>query len=281
VQVIRSITELKEKIRQVKQWGQTIGLVPTMGYLHEGHLSLVKGARDDCDFVVVSIYVNPIQFGVGEDFEEYPRDLTRDARLCEEENVDIIFSPSDSDMYPKGYATFVDVEILTEGLCGRNRPGHFRGVTTVVTKLFNLVEPDKAYFGQKDAQQALVLRKMSEDLNMNLELVIMPTVREPDGLAMSTRNHYLSEKEREAGLALYRSLTRAEELIEQGLRKSQEVISAVEQLINQEPLVEIEYVEIVDTKEMERLEELRGEILIALAVKIGKTRLIDNVIVEV
>ncbi len=281
MQVIRSITELKEKIRQVKQWGQTIGLVPTMGYLHEGHLSLVKGARDDCDFVVVSIYVNPIQFGVGEDFEEYPRDLTRDARLCEEENVDIIFSPSDSDMYPKGYATFVDVEILTEGLCGRNRPGHFRGVTTVVTKLFNLVEPDKAYFGQKDAQQALVLRKMSEDLNMNLELVIMPTVREPDGLAMSTRNHYLSEKEREAGLALYRSLTRAEELIEQGLRKSQEVISAVEQLINQEPLVEIEYVEIVDTKEMERLEELRGEILIALAVKIGKTRLIDNVIVEV
>lgn len=281
MQVIRSITELKEKVKQVKQWGQTIGLVPTMGYLHEGHLSLVKGARDDCDFVVVSIYVNPIQFGVGEDFEEYPRDLTRDARLCEEENVDIIFSPSDSDMYPKGYATFVDVEILTEGLCGRNRPGHFRGVTTVVTKLFNLVEPDKAYFGQKDAQQALVLRKMSKDFNMNLELVIMPTVREPDGLAMSTRNHYLSEKEREAGLALYRSLTRAEELIEQGLRKSQEVISAVEQLINQEPLVEIEYVEIVDTKEMERLEELRGEILIALAVKIGKTRLIDNVIVEV
>ncbi len=281
MELIRSIPELKEKIRQVKKSGQTIGLVPTMGYLHQGHLSLVKGARERCDYVVVSIYVNPIQFGVGEDFEEYPRDLTRDTRFCEEEKVDLIFSPSDRDMYPKGYATFVDVERLTLGLCGGSRPGHFRGVTTVVTKLFNLVEPDRAYFGQKDAQQALALKKMSEDLNMNLELVIMPTVRESDGLAMSSRNKYLSGKERKAGLVLFKSLTRAKELIEEGSRNSRQVISAMEELIHQEPLAEKEYVEIVDTKEMERLEELKGEILIALAVKVGKTRLIDNVMLEV
>ncbi len=281
MELIRSIPQLKEKIRQVKKTGETIGLVPTMGYLHQGHLSLVKGARESCDFVVVSIYVNPMQFGVGEDFEEYPRDSTRDARFCEEEKVDLIFSPSDRDMYPKGYATFVDVERLTLGLCGGSRPGHFRGVTTVVTKLFNLVEPDKAYFGQKDAQQALALKKMSEDLNMNLDLVIMPTVREPDGLAMSSRNKYMSEEERKAGLVLYKSLVRAKELIEEGSRRSWQIISAMEELIDGEPLAEKEYVEIVDTEEMKRLEVLKGEILIVLAVKIGKTRLIDNVMLEV
>ncbi|PKM79187.1 MAG: pantoate--beta-alanine ligase [Firmicutes bacterium HGW-Firmicutes-13] len=281
MEIIRTIPELKEKIRQIRASGKTIGFVPTMGYLHEGHLSLVRSAGKDCSFVVVSIYVNPIQFGVGEDFEEYPRDLTGDAMLCEKEGVDLIFAPSDKDMYPRGYVTFVDVENLTEGLCGRNRPGHLRGVTTVVTKLFNLVEPHKAYFGQKDAQQALVLKKMVEDLNMNLELIISATVREEDGLAMSSRNTYLSEKERKAGLVLYKSLQKAEELIERGCRKSQDIIREMENIINQEPLVQIDYVEIVDTTDLKRIEELKERVLIALAVKVGKTRLIDNIMVEV
>lgn len=281
VEIIRNIPGLKEKIGQVRTSGKTIGFVPTMGYLHEGHLSLVRVAVEECDFVVVSIYVNPIQFGVGEDYEEYPRDLTRDADLCEKEGVDLIFAPSDKDMYPLGYSTFVDVENLTAGLCGRNRPGHFRGVTTVVTKLFNLVEPHRAYFGQKDAQQALVLKKMIADLNMNLELIVLPTIREKDGLAMSSRNAYLSERERKAGLVLYQSLQKAEELINSGCLISRNIIREMEEIIKQEPLADIDYVEIVDTINLKEIAELKGQVLIALAVKVGKTRLIDNIVVEV
>lgn len=279
--IIRDIPPLKEKIKNTKETGKTIGFVPTMGYLHQGHLSLIKAARKECDFVVVSIYVNPIQFGAGEDFEEYPRDLTRDAQLSQEVGVDLIFAPSDPAMYPGGYATFVEVKRLTEGLCGKNRPGHFKGVTTVVTKLFNLVEPHKSYFGQKDAQQALVLKKMVEDLNMNVELKIMPTLREPDGLAMSSRNSYLSPEEREAGQALFKSLSRAEKMIVQGIRESKEIIFHMREILHKEDLLDIEYIEIVDTKNLERIGKLQGEVLIALAARVGKTRLIDNIMVEV
>ena len=281
MEIVRTIPELKKIVREVRKSGGTIGLVPTMGHLHQGHLSLVKAARSECDFVAVSIYVNPIQFGAGEDFEHYPRDLTTDAGLCREEGVDLIFSPSDRDMYPRGYDTYVLVEKLTRGLCGRGRPGHFRGVTTVVTKLFNLLEPDTAYFGQKDAQQALVLKKMAADLNMNLTLKIKPTVREADGLAMSSRNMYLSSEERETALVLYKSLNRAEELILGGCRKGSKIIGAMEAIIFREPMAQLEYIEIVDTTNLETLEELKDEVLIALAVKVGKTRLIDNIIVEV
>lgn len=279
--IIRDIPPLKEKIKNIRETGKTIGFVPTMGYLHQGHLSLIRAAREECDFVVVSIYVNPIQFGAGEDFEEYPRDLTRDAQLSQEVGVDLIFAPSDPAMYPGGYATFVEVKRLTEGLCGKNRPGHFKGVTTVVTKLFNLVEPHKSYFGQKDAQQALVLKKMVEDLNMNVELKIMPTLREPDGLAMSSRNSYLSPEEREAGQALFKSLSRAEKMIVQGIRESKEIIFHMREILHKEDLLDIEYIEIVDTKNLERIGKLQGEVLIALAARVGKTRLIDNIMVEV
>lgn len=279
--IVRTKPELKKIVHEVRKSGRTIGFVPTMGYLHQGHLSLVKAARRECDFVVVSIYVNPIQFGAGEDFEHYPRDLTTDAEMCREEGVSLIFSPSDRDIYPKGYSTYVLVETLTQGLCGRGRPGHFRGVTTVVTKLFNLLEPDIAYFGQKDAQQALVLRKMVEDLNMNVILKIMPTVREADGLAMSSRNTYLSSEERETALVLYKSLNRAEELIQGGCRKASKIIGAMEEIILREPGAQLEYIEIVDTTHLETLEDLKAEVLIALAVKVGQTRLIDNMFVEV
>lgn len=279
--IIRTIPELKEIIGQVRSSGQTIGFVPTMGFLHQGHLSLVKAARSECDFVVVSIFVNPIQFGFGEDFEKYPRDLTADARMCREEGVNLIFSPSDREMYPRGFDTWVQVEKLTRGLCGRKRPGHFRGVTTVVTKLFNLVEPDIAYFGQKDAQQALVLKKMAADLNMNVLLKIMPTVRETDGLAMSSRNAYLSPEERKAALVLYKSLKQAEVLIEECSRNALEIIDTMKEIITGEPLAQLEYIEIVDTTNLEHIEYLEAEVLIALAVKMGQTRLIDNIIVEV
>ncbi|UNC91814.1 pantoate--beta-alanine ligase [Candidatus Contubernalis alkaliaceticus] len=279
--IIRTIPELKEAIGKVRSMGRTIGFVPTMGYLHQGHLSLVKAAVKECDFVAVSIYVNPIQFGVGEDFESYPRDLTADAQMCQQEGVDLIFSPGDQDMYPGGYASFVEVEQLTQGLCGRGRPGHFRGVTTVVTKLFNLLEPDIAYFGQKDAQQALVLKKMVEDLNMNLTLKIMPTLRDEDGLAMSSRNVYLSLEEREAALVLFKSLTRAEEMIQGGVRKASKISGAMKEIIAGEPSAHLEYIEIVDTHKLDTMEELEAEVLIALAVRVGQTRLIDNMIVEV
>ncbi len=279
--IIRTIPELKRIIGPVRTSGRTIGFVPTMGYLHQGHLSLVKAARSECDFVVVSIFVNPIQFGVGEDFEQYPRDLASDARMCQEEGVNLIFSPSEREMYPRGFDTRVQVEELTRGLCGRGRPGHFRGVTTVVTKLFNLVEPDIAYFGQKDAQQALVLKKMAADLNMNVTLKIMPTVRETDGLAMSSRNAYLSPDERKAALVLYKSLKQAEELIKDGSRNASKIIDTMKEIITGEPLAQLEYIEIVDTTNLEHIDYMEAEVLIALAVKMGQTRLIDNIIVEV
>ncbi|EEG77257.1 pantoate--beta-alanine ligase [Dethiobacter alkaliphilus] len=281
MQIIRDIATLRRHVKQARESGKTVGFVPTMGYLHPGHLSLLHKAREKNDLIILSIFVNPLQFGAGEDYEEYPRDLEADAAQAKEAGCDLIFAPTVKEMYPQGYATFVDVERLTDSLCGASRPGHFRGVTTVVTKLFNIVTPDRAYFGQKDAQQALVLRKMARDLNMDLQVLIMPTIREKDGLAMSSRNTYLSPEERTQATVLSRSLFQAEEKIKNGERDTNKITEFITQTIQSEPLANIDYVAIVDTDEIKPTETINGQTLIALAVRFGKTRLIDNIIVEV
>ncbi|HOV26775.1 MAG TPA: pantoate--beta-alanine ligase [Pseudobacteroides sp.] len=281
MRVIEKIKDLKAIIRSQKSSGKTIGLVPTMGYLHDGHLSLVKASRDENDFTIMSIFVNPTQFGPNEDFDSYPRDMERDTKLAEAAGVDVIFAPSKDEMYPDGYKTYVEVEDITNVLCGKSRPGHFRGVTTVVAKLFNIVEPDKAYFGQKDAQQVIVLRKMVKDLNMNLEIVTCPIVRESDGLAMSSRNTYLSPEERSGALVLSQSLFEAEKIIKDGERDAAKIIGYIKNRISQVEIAEIDYVEITDIDDLKSVEHIAGKVLIALAVRFGRTRLIDNVIVEV
>ncbi len=281
IRVITTIGEIKEVITKVKRQGKTIGFVPTMGYLHEGHLTLMRKAAAKTDFVVASIFVNPLQFGVGEDFEEYPRDLERDVRLAESAGVSLIFAPGVAEMYPDGYGTTVEVTRLTDRLCGRSRPGHFRGVTTVVTKLFNIIEPDIAFFGQKDAQQAVVLRKMAADLNMNLEIEIVPIVREPDGLAMSSRNKYLDPEERKAALVLSKALLLAKNLINSGARNTADLKREVTGFIGREPKARIDYVDILSFPGLEEIENVSGQVIIALAVFIGDTRLIDNVVLEV
>jgi len=281
LQVITKPDTIREIIKGVKKKGMTVGFVPTMGFLHEGHLSLIRRASLENDFVVVSIFVNPLQFGVGEDFERYPRDLERDRELARSAGCDLLFVPSSKDMYPQGYATFIDVERLTEGLCGASRPGHFRGVTTVVAKLFNLVSPSKAYFGQKDAQQALVLKKMVTDLNMDLDLIVLPTVREPDGLAMSSRNQYLTSEERKEATVLYKSLLLAKELVESGEKDTHVIRKKMGEVICTAKGAVIDYLEIVDTKELKPLDLINGQCLVAVAVKFGTTRLIDNIFVEV
>ncbi len=281
MRIIHDIKEMKALVQEVRRQQKTIGFVPTMGCLHEGHLALMKEAKSKTDFVVASIFVNPIQFGVGEDYEEYPRDLNRDSFLVESAGVDAVFTPPVKEMYPHGYATFVDVQQLTDKLCGKSRPGHFRGVTTVVTKLFNIIQPDIAFFGQKDAQQSIILQKMVEDLNMNLKIDTIPTVREVDGLAMSSRNSYLNPEERKAALVLYRSLTAAQKLIESGERNTNVLIKQMNELISLEPLAKIDYIEILSFPDLAETEYLLGRNLIALAVFIGKTRLIDNMVVEV
>lgn len=276
-----SIKEVKALIREARGQGQTIGFVPTMGHLHEGHLTLMREAKINTDFVVVSIFVNPLQFGVGEDYEDYPRDLSRDGILAEQAGVDIVFAPRVKEMYPGGYSTFVEVQKLTDNLCGNSRPDHFKGVTTVVTKLFNIIEPDIAFFGQKDAQQSLVLQKMVSDLNMNLQIAVIPIVRESDGLAMSSRNSYLNSVERTAALVLSKSLEQARKLIESGERDAEIIKRDISRLISAEPIAKIDYVEIMSVADIEEVQEIRGKALIALAVFVGRTRLIDNVIVEV
>ncbi len=281
MQVIERISDLRSVLGDVRKKGWRVGFVPTMGFLHEGHLSLVRAARQENGYVVVSIFVNPIQFGAGEDYQDYPRDLEGDCKLASAEGCDLIFSPPVIEMYPPGYATFVEVEKLTETLCGAHRPGHFRGVTTVVAKLFNLVAPDQVYFGQKDAQQALVLKKMVTDLNMDLQFHILPTVREDDGLAMSSRNKYLSPRQRREAAVLYRSLQEAERSIKSGVRSGQAVKEAMVSLITGAEGAEIDYVEIVQADNLLPLERLQGECLVALAVRFGKTRLIDNILLEV
>ncbi|HTW90758.1 MAG TPA: pantoate--beta-alanine ligase [bacterium] len=279
MRVVKSVAAMQRIARDLKRRGR-IGLVPTMGYLHEGHLRLVRAARRQSDFVVVSIFVNPMQFGPKEDYRRYPRDFGRDRRLLQSAGADFIFCPGVEEMYPDGFATFVEVERLGEGLCGKSRPGHFRGVTTVVTKLFNTVLPDVAVFGAKDAQQAFVIRRMTRDLGFQTRIEILPTARESDGLAMSSRNVYLTPVQRAEAPALHRSLVLARHMIEQGEREAAKVKAAMRRLIKRESDGRIDYVEIVDTDELRQVRTIDGEVLVALAVFFDKTRLIDNVIVR-
>ncbi|RDI95949.1 pantoate--beta-alanine ligase [Meiothermus sp. QL-1] len=279
MRLVRTIAELREVLAKERQAG-SIGLVPTMGYLHQGHLSLVEASRARDRYTVMSIFVNPIQFGPNEDFARYPRDLERDCAMAEAAGVDLLFYPGADEMYPTGYCTYVTVEGLSERLCGRFRPGHFRGVTTVVSKLFHLVQPQRAYFGQKDAQQVAVLRKMVRDLNFDLEIVVCPTVREPDGLALSSRNVYLSPAERQAATVLSRALFWARDQVQAGERRAAVLLEGMRRMIEAEPLCRIEYLEIVDAESLEPLDRLSGSVLIALAAYFGKTRLIDNVLLE-
>ena len=255
----------------------TVGLVPTMGYLHEGHLSLIRRAREECEHVFVSIFVNPTQFGPKEDLAKYPRDLERDFRLIEA-YTDVVWTPSAETMYPQGYQTWVEVEAMTRPLEGAMRPGHFRGVTTVVAKLFNAVQPHKAYFGQKDAQQVAVIRQMVRDLNFPLEIVVCPTSREPDGLAMSSRNVYLDPDQRKAATVLFRSLSAAKELYERGERSAEKVRGKMKEVLAGEPLAEPQYISCADYDTLEELDEIKGKALLSMAVFFGKTRLIDNFI---
>ncbi len=255
-----------------------VGFVPTMGFLHDGHLSLVRRARAECTSVVASVFVNPTQFAPSEDLADYPRDLDRDARLLEEAGTDLVLAPPVESLYPEGYDTWVTVERLTERLEGASRPTHFRGVATIVAKLFNLVRPERAYFGQKDGQQALVVRRLIRDLDFDIDLVVFPTVREPDGLAMSSRNAYLSPEEREAAAILYRSLQHAESLYANGERDASKLRGEMERLLRTEPLARPDYVSVADAEDLTELETVDRKALVSLAVRIGKTRLIDNTI---
>ena len=277
MQVVKTIPEIRA-LRQ-KPSG-AVGFVPTMGYLHEGHLALVKRAKVENSTVIVSIYVNPTQFGPREDFGSYPRDLNRDLELLRRGGTDIVFVPSDEEMYPPGFSSWVDVEKVTERLEGAVRPGHFRGVATVVAKLFNIVQPTRAYFGQKDAQQVVVIKRMVADLNMGVEVVVVPTVRESDGLAMSSRNIYLSPKERQAGTILFKALTLARQLRQGGEKDAEKIRRQMTTLIQKEPLAQIDYVSIADAETLEELNLLDRSAVASLAVRIGKTRLIDNMPLE-
>jgi pantoate--beta-alanine ligase len=277
MQVVEPIFEIRA-LRQ--KLSGTVGFVPTMGYLHEGHLALVKQARIENSAVIVSIYVNPTQFGPREDFGAYPRDLNRDLELLREGGVDIVFVPSDDQMYLPEFCTWVDVENVSERLEGASRPGHFRGVATVVAKLFNIVQPTKAYFGQKDAQQAVVIKRMVADLNMVIEIVVVPTVRESDGLAMSSRNIYLSPEERKAAAVLFRALTLARQLRLGGEKDAGKIRRQMVSLIQKEPLAQIDYVSIADAETLEELDLVDHRALASLAVRLGKTRLIDNMSLE-
>lgn len=274
------IIDVRKRVNAWKKEGLTIGFVPTMGYLHEGHKSLIDAARKDNDKVVVSIFVNPMQFAPTEDLESYPRDLQKDSQLCDDAGVDLIFHPQPEEMYADGFCSYVDMNGLTTELCGKSRPIHFRGVQTVVLKLFNIVKPDKAYFGQKDAQQLAVIKRMVKDLNVDTEIVGCPIIREPDGLAKSSRNTYLNPDERKAALILSRSLKLGKELIESGETDSKKVIKAITDSINTEPLAKIDYVDIVDFSTITPTDKIGKSVLVAVAVYIGKTRLIDNFITQ-
>ncbi|HOS51324.1 MAG TPA: pantoate--beta-alanine ligase [Fervidobacterium sp.] len=279
MRLIQNVSEMKALSKSVIDDGKTIGFVPTMGYLHQGHLSLVQKAREENDIVVVSIFVNPTQFGPNEDYNRYPRDLERDLRLLNPFNVDYIFNPSVEEMYPAYYSVYVDETEMSKYLCGARRPGHFRGVCTVVTKLFNIVRPTRAYFGQKDAQQFRILRRMVENLNMDVEMVEMPIVREPDGLAMSSRNVYLSDEERREAPRLYKSLLEAKRLIDGGERDVQKIKDEIQRVLNH-PLLKIDYIEVVDEKRLIPVDRIEGDVIVAIAVFFGKARLIDNVIIK-
>lgn len=280
IKVIKKISEVRKCISDWKKEGLTVGLVPTMGYLHEGHKSLIDRAVMENDRVVVSVFVNPMQFAPTEDLESYPRDMERDKMLCEQAGAAVVFNPEPDEMYNGDFSSYVDMDTLTGGLCGKTRPTHFRGVCTVVSKLFNIVTPDKAYFGQKDAQQLAVIRHMVNDLNFGIEIVGCPIIREEDGLAKSSRNTYLNAEERKAALVLSRSLNKSRELLLNGEEEVEKIRKFIVDEIESEPLAKIDYVEVVDWNTLEPVDNFNGAVLVAIAVYIGKTRLIDNFILD-
>lgn len=280
MKIIRSLKEMANTAAAQKSGAKSIGFVPTMGALHQGHLSLIRRARKENDFVVVSIFVNPTQFAPGEDFEKYPRHLKLDAQLCRKEGVDIVFSPGAKQMYPDNYKTYVQVEDLSNHLCGLSRPGHFKAVATVVAKLFNLVRPDIAYFGQKDAQQAIIIKRMAADLNMPVKIKVLATVRQRNGLALSSRNVYLTKQEKQEALVLFKSLNLARALLKKGRRNVKFLLEKIKALIRLEKRAVIDYVAIVDRRTLQPVKKISDNCLLALAVRIGKTRLLDNTILK-
>lgn len=277
---MKTIAEMRAACAEARRGGKRLGFVPTMGALHQGHLSLVRAARAQCDAVAASIFVNPTQFGPNEDFSKYPRSFERDREMLVAEGVELLFAPSVEEMYPKGAVTFVTVEGLSEKLCGRSRPGHFRGVTTVVAKLFHIVQPDVAFFGQKDAAQAVIIRKMVRDLDIPVEIAVCPIVREADGLAMSSRNAYLDAAQRRSATVLHRALLQVQSLAENGERSSAKLIDAAQGVFREEPTVKVDYVEIVNNETLESVAEVSGGALVAVAAFVGKTRLIDNAVLS-
>jgi pantoate--beta-alanine ligase len=281
MKVAKTIQSVRKLVQAARRGGKKIGLVPTMGALHAGHISLIKAAKRKCDFVVVSIFVNPTQFGQGEDFQKYPRQLKIDLKLCRKAGVDLVFVPAAKEMYPYENLTWVKVEKLSEPLCGRFRQGHFRGVATVCAKLFNIVLPDLAFFGQKDAQQGIIIKRMVADLNMPLKIIICPTIREESGLALSSRNQYLTGRQKQDAATIYQSLRTAMKLIKSGVRNSNLLKTQMKKILNQIPSLKIQYISIVDAETLRDLNRISGKVLIAIAVKLGTTRLIDNIIVDV
>jgi pantoate--beta-alanine ligase len=280
MELAETIESVQRLVKAARGAGKRIGFVPTMGALHVAHVSLIEAAAKDCDFVVVSIFVNPTQFGPGEDFEKYPRPIEADLEICRKAGVDVVFAPTAREMYPAESLAWVNVEKLTEPLCGRSRPGHFRGVTTVCAKLFNIVAPDVAYFGQKDAQQAIVIKRMVADLNMPLEIVVCPTVREANGLAVSSRNQYLSEQQKKDAASLYRSLQECRRMIDGGVTDARRIVDEMRKVLQEVPSIQIEYVSIVDAETLESIETVAGKVLVAVAVRVGATRLIDNILLD-
>ncbi len=278
--IVKTISEVRNEVKNWRKQGLSVGLVPTMGYLHEGHKSLIDRACKENDKVVVSVFVNPTQFGPGEDLATYPRDIQRDAALCEDAGAALIFNPEPEEMYFDDFHTYVTMESLSDELCGKTRPIHFRGVCTVVSKLFHIVAPDRAYFGQKDAQQLAIIKRMVRDLNFDIEIIGCPIVREADGLAKSSRNTYLNPEERKAALVLSKAVGLGQELIQKGERNADVIVEKMKQLIEEEPLAKIDYVQAVDAISIQPVAEIKGTVLVAMAVYIGKTRLIDNFIYE-
>jgi pantoate--beta-alanine ligase len=281
MKVAKTIESVRKLVQAARNKGKKIGFVPTMGALHIGHISLIKKAKQQTDFVVVSIFVNPTQFGPSEDFKKYPRPIRKDLAVCRKAGVDVVFSPAAEQMYSRENLTWLNVEKLTEPLCGRSRPEHFRGVATVCAKLFNIVAPDIAFFGQKDAQQVIVIKRMVADLNMPLKVVVCPTIREPSGLAVSSRNQYLSKQQKKDATYIYKALKNSKSLIKAGATKSKTITDEAKKILKKVPSIKIEYISIVDAETLQEIEQLAGKVLIAVAVKIGSTRLIDNILVDV
>lgn len=280
MKVTSNIKDIREICKNIRQDGKTIAFIPTMGYLHDGHLSLIQTARERADFVVVSIFVNPTQFAPGEDLDKYPREPKRDEKLCSKNGVDLLFTPNTQEMYNANHKTFVITNNLSQKLCGESRPTHFSGVTTIVCKMFNIIQPDFALFGQKDAQQSLIIKRMVQDLNFDVQIVVVPTVREKDGLALSSRNKYLSAAERKEAASLNKALMLAKEKYEQGEKRADVLLKAMTDLIKKNKNAEIDYIKIVDQETLDPVDSVETDNLIALAVKIGNTRLIDNLIIE-